>query len=257
MSWHYLPELAAEYSAGICLDGDVSVQSNTTSMQETFCSQDSKTDACQDSQFGTMCEPLMENHGEAWLTLYREAFRVKTSRQPEKEPELKEQEADYGKKWHELSVKYDRNTHSWKTHRCLFDEDLPQCLVTLPKWGMMQSGVLFRLRTAEHPTSDNDSGVWLGTPTAEMIVRSKRFRSGHPTPAEFVKFATPTVCGNYNRKGASSTSGDGLATQVGGRLNPTWVEWLMSWPLGWTDCDASVTAKFRSWQLQHGVDFLS
>lgn len=24
-------------------------------------------------------------------------------------------------------------------------------------------------------------------------------------------------------------------TEVGGQLNPTWVEWLMGWPLGWTD----------------------
>ena len=27
----------------------------------------------------------------------------------------------------------------------------------------------------------------------------------------------------------------------GGKLNPTWVEWLMGFPLGWTDCDASET----------------
>lgn len=33
---------------------------------------------------------------------------------------------------------------------------------------------------------------------------------------------------------------------VGGSLNPTWVEWLMGWPLGWTDCGASATAKSRS-----------
>ena len=26
-----------------------------------------------------------------------------------------------------------------------------------------------------------------------------------------------------------------LAMQAGGALNPTWVEWLMGWPLGWTD----------------------
>lgn len=45
---------------------------------------------------------------------------------------------------------------------------------------------------------------------------------------------TPTIAGNYNRKGASPTSGDGLATAVGGQLNPTWVEWLMGWPLGWS-----------------------
>jgi len=26
-----------------------------------------------------------------------------------------------------------------------------------------------------------------------------------------------------------------LNDQIGGQLNPTWVEWLMGWPLGWTD----------------------
>jgi hypothetical protein len=26
-----------------------------------------------------------------------------------------------------------------------------------------------------------------------------------------------------------------LNDQIGGKLNPTWVEWLMGWPLGWTD----------------------
>lgn len=46
---------------------------------------------------------------------------------------------------------------------------------------------------------------------------------------------TLTVCGNYNRKGASPTSGDGLATAVGGRLNPMWCEWYMGFPVGWTD----------------------
>jgi hypothetical protein len=28
---------------------------------------------------------------------------------------------------------------------------------------------------------------------------------------------------------------------VGGALNPTWVEWLMGFPLGWTDCEGSAT----------------
>lgn len=30
--------------------------------------------------------------------------------------------------------------------------------------------------------------------------------------------------------------------QVGGQLNPTWVEWLMGWPLGWTACALVETA---------------
>jgi hypothetical protein len=40
---------------------------------------------------------------------------------------------------------------------------------------------------------------------------------------------------------------------VGGKLNPTWVEWLMGWPLGWTDLKPLAMAKFLSWQRQHGV----
>jgi len=118
-----------------------------------------------------------------------------------------------------------------------------------------------------------------------MSVRSEPFRRGAaPTPAEFVKWPTPTVCGNHNRKGASPKSGDGLATavakvatptardwksgkasqathdknsrplseQIGGSLNPTWVEWLMGWPLGWTDLKPLATGKCLSALPQPG-----
>jgi hypothetical protein len=32
-----------------------------------------------------------------------------------------------------------------------------------------------------------------------------------------------------------------LSEQIGGQLNPTWVEWLMGFPIGWTDCEDSET----------------
>jgi hypothetical protein len=32
---------------------------------------------------------------------------------------------------------------------------------------------------------------------------------------------------------------------AGGSLNPTWVEWLMGFPLGWTDCEHLATPSFR------------
>ena len=79
-----------------------------------------------------------------------------------------------------------------------------------------------------------------------------------PCLAALVKWPTPTVCGNHNRKGASPTSGDGLATAVskegcsGGPLNPTWVEWLMGWPIGWTDLEGLETGRFRQWLRLHG-----
>jgi hypothetical protein len=36
-------------------------------------------------------------------------------------------------------------------------------------------------------------------------------------------------------------------------LNPAWVEWLMGWPVEWTDLRPLETDRFRSWQQQHGV----
>jgi hypothetical protein len=69
-------------------------------------------------------------------------------------------------------------------------------------------------------------------------------------------WATPTAsAGGPEPEG---TTGRKLVTQVqqktqaGGALNPTWVEWLMGWPLGWTDLSVSATDKFRLWLRQHG-----
>jgi hypothetical protein len=35
-------------------------------------------------------------------------------------------------------------------------------------------------------------------------------------------------------------------------LNPRFVEWLMGWPLGWTDCERSATESFRMWLRSRG-----
>ena len=38
----------------------------------------------------------------------------------------------------------------------------------------------------------------------------------------------------------------------GGKLNPNWVEWLMGWPIGWTDLKPLEMDKFHLWLQQHG-----
>ena len=234
-------------------------------MQETCCSQDSGTDVCQSSQSGTMCKPSTENRGEVWLTLYRAAFHVKTFHQPEKEQESREQEADSGKKWHELSVKYDLNTHLWRTHRCLFDEDLPQSSVTLPKWGMMRLGVLYRLHSAAHPMKESEFGFWptpiasdwknygptqgnrkspnLSTvihwPTPRANDAEKRGniannpRNGLPAavkhwPKPRTQMSRPVKARADQKKGHKSNLEEVVAIEgglSGGTLNPTWVEY--------------------------------
>ena len=59
-----------------------------------------------------------------------------------------------------------------------------------------------------------------------------------------VMYATPQA--RDFRTGQNSRREDGnrsrnLNDQIGGQLNPTWVEWLMGFPLGWTDLNALET----------------
>lgn len=67
-------------------------------------------------------------------------------------------------------------------------------------------------------------------------------------------FPTPTVQDATNNGGKSQYQRNSLPLNAiaGGALNPTWVEWLMGWPLGWTDCAASATDRFREWCNAHG-----
>lgn len=70
-------------------------------------------------------------------------------------------------------------------------------------------------------------------------------------------FPTPTVQDATNNGGKSQYQRNSLPLNAiaGGALNPTWVEWLMGWPLGWTDCGASATDRFREWCNAHGRNF--
>ena len=49
-------------------------------------------------------------------------------------------------------------------------------------------------------------------------------------------WATPTAADSTGTTGGGNSRS--LRTDVGGQLNPTWVEWLMGFPTGWTDLNA-------------------
>jgi hypothetical protein len=65
---------------------------------------------------------------------------------------------------------------------------------------------------------------------------SKKKRDKYwPTPATRDYKGAVKVGKRISKSGKIQNYGEQLPNAIGGQLNPTWVEWLMGWPLGWTD----------------------
>lgn len=277
MSWLYSRALVAAYLGENFSDGEQSAQLSGSPIPLAYLPPDRMTAFSRLSLSGTTFKPLTESRGAELLTLFLAGFPVRTFPQPEMEQELKAPDPVCGNTWHELSVRYDLDLHSWRTHLCLWDEALQWSSVTLPRWGMTRNGVLFQHPIAERPINETDSGLWL-TPRASDVGKgecSHTFlaRMGDRTDNCAQSLAAqvnspktwPTPQASDNRDRGNRGSGAiqrrqekgkqiGLSqsvSDISGALNPPWVEWLMGWPLGWTDLKQLETAKFQSWQQQH------
>jgi hypothetical protein len=55
-----------------------------------------------------------------------------------------------------------------------------------------------------------------------------------------------------NLAGAVKTERNSDGSPTGGQLNPNWVEWLIGWPIGWTDLKPLAMGKYQQWLQQHG-----
>ena len=304
MSYIFLLEQGEVSSAECFSDIPQSVLLRLNLTPERCCSNANETASCPSSQSGTTSAPSTAHRGEEKSMSSAGDFPVRTSVQREKEQALRVSEADFGVRWHGLSLKCVPGTYSLRTVHSLWEEDLPWSSVILPKWGMMRDGELWERTMPAHLTSETESGCWVGTPTASMTVRSEEFAKGRiPQPAEFVK-RWPTPQAHKTTESGEIVNADGtpwdgkskphskstgrpittaladavkfatpqardfrtgqqsrwenpertrnLNDQIGGQLNPSWVEWLMGWPLEWTDLKPSGTGKFQEWLDSHG-----
>ena len=254
MSWLYSRALVEEFSEATSSDGAQSALLSGNPTPQAYCAPDKMTAFSRLSRFGMTFEPLMDTLGEDVLTWCQAASRARTYPSPAKAQALTAPSQKCGGTWRGSLARFDPDTFSWKTAQPSLLEDLGESLVTWPRSGMTAGGQCWELPMLGRRTRGTDFGLW----------------------------PTITVCGNYNRKSASATSGDGLATAVAkrmwptpnagnekwggtmqewggsqnwvrkempelasGALNPVWVEWLMGWPLGWTDLKPLATDKFQ------------
>jgi len=189
MSWLYSRALVGAYSAGSCSDGDASAPSKLTPMPAPVLPRGKTTKPSSHSRFGMMFAVLTADYGGALLTWFRAGFRAKISALPEKARDLNtEKNQDSGGNMLASFARWNRDSCLWKIPQLSLFEASTSCSVTWPRSGMMRDGVCFQRQTPARPTNANDYGLGL-----------------RDVP-------TPTVNGNYNRKGLSPKSGDGLAT---------------------------------------------
>ena len=210
-----------------CLDGEPSAQLSGSHTQLAYLPPDKMMAFSRLSRSGMTFRPLTESRGAELLMLFQAGFPVRTSAQQERAQESREVDQACGSTWHESSVKYDLDSHSWRTANSLLSEDLPWSSVTLPRSGMVASGQCFMLPPLEGSMYARDYS-YLPTPTAHNAKEGAY-------PAEYTR-RTPS-----------------LATHAGGKINPEWTEHLMGWPLGWTDLKPLGTVKYQSWQQQHSI----
>jgi len=100
------------------------------------------------------------------------------------------------------------------------------------------------------------------TPRVQMarpVQIRQDIEKGHKSNLEEVVaislMATPTARDWKSGKASQATherNSRPLSEQIGGHLNPTWVEWLMGWPLAWTDLKPLEMDKSRNAPPKHG-----
>jgi len=257
MSWLFSQVLVEAYSEANSSDGELSVPSSGNPTQQAFLSHGKMTGFSRLSRFGMTFKPLTDSRGEALLKWFLEGFPAPTFHQQERVLESTEKPLPCGSIWLESAVKYCLAISGWRTHRCLWEEVLPESSVTLPQWGMMQDGVLWERTMPAHLTNETESGSW-PTPTVDdahnVTRKSGAFQS---LTRSVMMFPAPTAH-NAKETGAPSQlkrQTVQLGDLVGGKLNPTWVEWLMGWTLGWTDLRPLGMGKFQGWLDLHGKSY--
>ena len=227
MAWLYVPDLE-ESKEGLnqeLMDSKPFVMSRGKPMQLRTLLRKYKKERYMMLLSGLMFKPSTVNRGVAkWILSLEDSLaspiQVRGSYLGKKTQET------YGQTLNESLARFHPGSCSWRTFQTSIIQSAPQSLETWPKWGLTQRGVLYALPTLEPPIEGRGGLLWqLPTPTArepnDLGLNLDRGRYSNDT---------------LTRKVSNQ---EGLKT--GGRLNPQWVEWLMGWPIGWTDLEGAGT----------------
>ena len=269
MSWHFSRVLVEEYSAENSSAGLPFAPLSGSHTPALYCAPDRMKAFSRLFRFGITCEPLTADLGADVLTWCLEGSPVRTLAQQDEAQESTESAAECGRTWPESFATWNRATSSWKTPQYSLLEGLDEFSETWPRWGMMRDGECLEQTMSVRLTNETGCGLCPTPDTCAGGTGPSQMKRNQPRLQDAVKFATPcardwkeqTLSMSLAKAHGNTEKSRQLPRQLsaecpelhGGQLNPTWVEWLMGWPLGWTDLKPSGTDKFQAWRHSHGT----
>lgn len=238
MSWHYLPELAAESSAGSCSAGEPSVPWKKSRTDERCSSDANGTVCCPCSRSGTMCEPSTADLGVgSWMSSLR-AFRASRSALRARGLVQTIRETS-GRRLEEWSAR--PGLPLFSSRMC------PARSGTLFKWSDLSSNEWI---TASHRLPLLPPPAWVRaiaeTVSGYLPTLTKRdsrtLKGAEPPPGHQGTLSLAALFQRYL---------PAIVHVPGGRVNPTWAEFHMGYPLQWTALQPLEMDKYRSWRRSH------
>ena len=129
-----------------------------------------------------------------------------------------EDDQDYGLNFTESLASYDHGTSSWRTlQTCLFG-GLAEFSETWPRAGMMRNGTVYLRITLAPRRPEIEYFLWPTLPASPESGGARFFDGGSGARAELDR-----LIGVEERK------------RINSGMNPIFAEWLMGFPMRWTE----------------------
>lgn len=253
----------------------MSDMSSLTNIANRSSRNESQTATLIERQSLLMCvssfSPVQPNSTEELRTWLLEAFpanplALQESKQAQTMPEI------CGQQQATLFGLSDLPAFSWKTYQDYCNSTTAKVFsLTLPKWGMWDDTALYPLPTAVLDTDGNDCGLLANWPsptcsdvyTGNLKSTQQKPGSMHSVTLPQAVAMWPTPDANMGARGTNPEwkpirdSGQTAQYPINqavrdesgtGALNPDWCEWLMGWPVGWSDIKPLAELNWRDWK---------
>lgn len=284
MSWHCSPAREEDFSLPSYLDGIRSERLKSISTPDLSCLPDNVTECSDHFPSGMMSAPSTDGLGEDWSISSQADFPAQTSHGLGMEKDSQGSRVDYGGSSSASSARACLNACSPRTSEIsesgvwtVFGIPCEPSDITPETSPCLDQTSAPRIHESELGCSPGEIGNQSSLPEtvnpvtaarnqsvriAESIIQSAlaQGRIQKMTDGQYEKkigelLPTLTAQDAKNNGGPAQYRRNTLPLNalLGGPLNPEWCEWLMGWPIGWTDSEPLETGRYQQWLQQHSV----